>query len=87
LDTLAREEVLELIQKALAPIVGETMSAASPRAISRKLGLDREQITRPEAIALIERVCQGLIVFVGRARALAAQQEILALLPRDGQGR
>jgi hypothetical protein len=87
LDTIASEVVLELIQRTLTPIVGETMSAASPRAISRKMDLDRAQLSRQQAVALVERVCQGLIIFVGRARAVAAQEEILALLPGDGQGR
>jgi hypothetical protein len=68
--------VVELIRAAIAPIVGETMAASSPQALARKLGFEGPHLTPSQAATLIERVCQGLVVFVGRQRATSAQQEI-----------
>jgi hypothetical protein len=68
--------VVELIRAAIAPIVGETMAASSPQALARKLGFEGPHLTPSQAVTLIERVCLGLVVFVGRQRATAAQQEI-----------
>jgi hypothetical protein len=68
--------VVELIRAAIAPIVGETMAASSPQALARKLGFEGPHLTPSQAAALIERVCVGLVVFVGRQRATAAQKEI-----------
>jgi hypothetical protein len=68
--------VIELIRAALAPIVGETMAASSPAALARKLGYDGPHLTPSQAATLVERVCVGLVVFVGRQRATAAQREI-----------
>jgi hypothetical protein len=68
--------VIELIRIALAPIVGETMAGSSPVALARKLGFDGPHLTPIQAATLIERVCLGLVVFVGRQRATSAQREI-----------
>lgn len=68
--------MIELIRIAIAPIVGETMAASSPVALARKLGFEGPHLTPTQAATLIERVCRGLVVFVGRQRAEAAQQEI-----------
>lgn len=57
-------------------MVGETMAASSPRALARRLGLDGPHFTPDQANSLVEKVCQGLIVFVGRQRAVAVQKEI-----------
>jgi hypothetical protein len=74
--------VVELIRASLAPIVGETMAASSPLALARKLGFDGPHLTPAQAATLIERVCLGLVVFVGRQRAMSAQQEIEAALAK-----
>lgn len=75
-DLYSREAVIELIRAALAPIVGETMAASSPAALARKLGYEGPHLTPSQANTLVERVCVGLVVFVGRQRATAAQREI-----------
>jgi hypothetical protein len=75
-DLHTRDAVIELIRVALAPIVGETMAASSPTALARKLGFEGPHLTPSQASTLIERVCLGLVVFVGRQRASAAQREI-----------
>jgi hypothetical protein len=75
-DLHTREAVIELIRVSLAPIVGETMAASSPAALARKLGFEGPHLTPSQASTLIERVCLGLVVFVGRQRASAAQREI-----------
>ena len=72
----SREAVIELIRSAIAPIIGETMASASPQALASKLGLEGPHLTPAQAVTLIERVCQGLVVFVGRQRATTAQQDI-----------
>lgn len=66
----------ELIRAAISPIVGETMAASSPAALARKLGYEGPHLTPSQAATLVERVCLGLVVFVGRQRAEAAQHEI-----------
>ena len=75
-DLYSREAVIEVIRVSLAPIVGETMAASSPLALARKLGFDGPHLTPSQATTLVERVCLGLVVFVGRQRASAAQREI-----------
>lgn len=75
-DQHSREAVIEMIRAAIAPIVGETMAASSPQALARKLGFEGPHLTTSEARALIERVCLGLGVFVGRQRARSAREEI-----------
>jgi hypothetical protein len=75
-DLYSREAVIEMIRVSLAPIVGETMAASSPLALARKLGFDGPHLTPAQATTLVERVCQGLVVFVGRQRATFAQREI-----------
>jgi hypothetical protein len=68
--------VIELIRISLAPIGGETMGGSSPQALARKLGFEGPHLTPTQAATLIERVCLGLVVFVGRQRASGAQREI-----------
>ena len=75
-DLYSREAVIELIRASLAPIVGETMAASSPLALARKLGFEGPHLTPSQATTLVERVCLGLVVFVGRQRATYAQREI-----------
>jgi hypothetical protein len=75
-DLYSREAVIELIRASLAPIVGETMAASSPLALARKLGFEGPHLTPSQAATLVERVCLGLVVFVGRQRATFAQREI-----------
>lgn len=65
-----------MIRISLAPIVGETMAGSSPVALARKLGFEGPHLTPSQAATLIERVCLGLVVFVGRQRATSAQREI-----------
>jgi hypothetical protein len=79
----SREAVIELIRATLAPIVGETMAESSPVALARKLGFDGPHLTPSQATSLIERVCLGLVVFVGRQRATAAQREIQEALAKE----
>jgi hypothetical protein len=75
--------VIELIRIAIAPIVGETMAASSPVALARKLGLEGPHLTPSQAATLIERVCLGLVVFVGRQRASSAQRDIEQALAKE----
>jgi hypothetical protein len=84
-DLHSRETVIELIRISLAPIVGETMAASSPVALARKLGFEGPHLTPGQAATLIERVCLGLVVFVGRQRATSAQREIEEALAKGAQ--
>lgn len=82
-DLYSREAVIELIRAALSPIVGETMAASSPAALARKLGYEGPHLTPSQATTLVERVCVGLVVFVGRQRATSAQREIEEALTKE----
>src|SRR5262245_60644880 len=67
--TLSRSTVSSAIVPVLAPFIGETMARASVDAQLRKLGRSEEPLTASDVHALIEKLGQGLNVFVGRARA------------------
>jgi hypothetical protein len=61
------------------------MANTSPRAIAKRLGLDASELTHDQAQTLIEKVCQGLVVFVGRERALETQHAIRRELSGGGE--
>ncbi len=78
--SLPTERVVETIRSAIAPFVGDTMARASTVALARKLGVGGPLVTDQQALALVDKVSQGLNVFIGRDRAAQVQGEILRLL-------
>lgn len=83
-ESLSAHRVVETIRKTIAPFVGDTMARASTDTLSRKAGFDGPLVTEAQALALIEKVGQGLNIFVGRDKAGQVQEQILRLLASDG---
>lgn len=81
---LSTPGVVATIERAIAPLVGETMARASTEALRKKLGMDGPRVSDEQAQALVEKVRQGLIVFVGRERAGQVQSDILRRLAAEG---
>jgi hypothetical protein len=82
--SLSAQVVIETIRKAISPFVGDTMARASTDTLGRKVGFEGHLVSGAQALALVEKVSQGLNVFVGREKAEQVQQEILRLLAADG---
>lgn len=82
-EVLPTQRVVDAIRKTIAPFVDDTMARASTDTLSRKVGLDGPLITDEQARALVEKVGQGLNIFVGRDKAGQVQGEILRLLAAD----
>lgn len=79
-ESLSTHVVVETIRKTIAPFVGDTMARASTDTLSRKAGFDGPLVTDAQAVALVEKVGQGLNIFVGRDKAGQVQEQILLLL-------
>jgi hypothetical protein len=83
-SSLSTPGVLETIQRAIAPFVGDTMARASTEVLGKKVGVDGPRVSDEQVLALVDKVGQGLNVFIGRERALQVQDDILRLLALDG---
>ncbi len=83
-DDLPTDHLVETIRKAIAPYVGDTMARASTEALGRKVGLNGARVSGEQARTLVEKVAQGLNVFIGRDKAGQVQGEILRLLGPGG---
>lgn len=82
-QSLSARLVVETIRKTIVPFIGDTMARASTDTLSRKAGFDGPLVTDEQALALVEKVCQGLNVFVGRDKAGQVQEQILRLLAAE----
>jgi hypothetical protein len=85
---MSTEDVVEALVHVLSPYVGETMARASARAQMQKLRLDAAELDAggAQARALVEKLGQGLNVFVGRARAAAAVEAMKQSLAARAAG-
>ena len=59
----------ERIQAMIAPVLGENMARSAVQAQCQKLGIVEGVVTREQLGALIEKIGQGLNVFMGRDKA------------------
>lgn len=82
-ESLPTARVVETIRSAIAPFVGDTMARASTEALGRKLGVDGPLASDQQVLALVDKVSQGLNVFIGRERAAQVQGEILRALAAE----
>jgi hypothetical protein len=78
--------VSSAIVPVLAPYIGETMAQASVDAQLRKLGPSEDPLTATEVQTLIDKLGQGLNVFVGRTRANDVVQGMKAAVATIGLG-
>jgi hypothetical protein len=83
--SLSTPGVFDTIRRVIAPLVGETMARASTETFARKVGVSGPRVSDQQVLALVEKVGQGLTVFVGRARAGEVQEEILRVLAVSGK--
>jgi hypothetical protein len=73
---MSKSELLDALVAVLAPYLGETMARASARAHCEKLAIDGDDISTPQADALLGKLSSGLNVFIGRERAALVLQEM-----------
>jgi hypothetical protein len=81
---IPRAAVSGAIVSILAPYIGETMARASVDAQLEKLGVTNETLTAAQLASLIEKLGQGLNVFLGRSRANELVASMKALAPVGG---
>jgi hypothetical protein len=77
---------LEKIAGLLIPHLGETMARASVDRHLEKLGVPRDRVGPEHFQALVERLGQGLNVFLGRARASALVEAMHQALRDEARG-
>jgi hypothetical protein len=70
------DAVIAALTRVLAPVLGERMARASAQAHGGKLAVADGRITPDQADALVGKLNAGLIVFVGRERAVALADEM-----------
>jgi hypothetical protein len=73
---MSKIEVLDALATVLAPYLGETMARASARTHCDKLAIVGDQISPPQADALLGKLSTGLNVFIGRERAAVVLEEM-----------
>jgi hypothetical protein len=73
---MSKSEILDALVAVLAPYLGETMARASARTHCEKLAIAGDEITTPQADALLGKLSSGLNVFIGRERAAHVLEEM-----------
>lgn len=66
---MAHEDVVEAIEAALSPYLGEAMARAATRDQCRRMGLEGGALDGGQVEALLARMGAGLHLFVGRDQA------------------
>jgi hypothetical protein len=77
----------ERIQAMIAPVLGETMARSAVQAQCQKLGITDGVATREQLGALVEKIGQGLNVFMGRDKAQQLVGQMRDALTRGEAGR
>ena len=73
--------VSESLVSVLAPYIGENMARASVGMHLQKLGLSGAPLTPGQVETLIDRLGQGLKVFLGKSKAAAVVASMKAVVP------
>lgn len=81
---MSKNEVLDALVVVLAPYLGETMARASARTHCEKLAIQGNEISTPQADALLGKLSSGLNVFIGRERAALVLQEMKTAVAAQG---
>jgi hypothetical protein len=68
-DTFNRHRVLTIVESTITPYIGRAMAQASTKVHCEKLGFVSENMTQAEVKALLERIGQAMLVFVGKEKA------------------
>jgi len=79
---------MRLIERVVAPDLGETLARASARAQCEALGYSGDTITSAQLESLLEKLGKGMRVFVGGPRATVLLDKIregVATLAREEQ--
>ncbi len=74
----------ESLVSILAPYIGENMARASVGLHLQKLGLAGAPLTPGQVETLIDRLGQGLNVFLGKSKAAAVVASMKAAVPAGG---
>jgi hypothetical protein len=82
---IPRTTVAGTLTSVLAPYLGDTMARASVESQLEKLGFAEQALTWEQLTTLVEKLGQGLNVFLGRARASSLVETMkTALAPAEG---
>jgi hypothetical protein len=74
--TIDRAAAMKLIERVVAPDLGETLARASARAQCEALGYSDDTITSEQLEAVLEKLGKGMRVFVGGPRATVLVDKI-----------
>lgn len=80
-------DAIDVITRAMAPYVGDTMARASTLAHARRLGIGGPTVEPTDVEALLQGISNGLNVFLGKVRSAEAVRsawEALADLRKAG---
>ena len=83
-DTFNKQRVLTIVESTITPYIGRTMAQASTKVHCEKLGFVSENMTQAEVKALMERIGQAMLVFVGKEKAEQLLGEINATIGLGG---
>jgi hypothetical protein len=81
---MSRAAACGAIVSILAPYIGATMAQASVEAQLQKLGLTGDMLTATQVATLVDKLGQGLNVFLGRSRANELVASMKAAMIVDG---
>jgi hypothetical protein len=83
-DRIDRARALEVVERAIAPFVGETLARASTRAHCERLGLTGTSVSPAALETVLEQVAKGMRVFVGSRQTAEVMDRIRADVARLG---
>ena len=82
--TFDKQRVLTIVESTITPYIGRAMAQAATKVQCEKLGFDSENMTQTEVKALLERIGQAMLVFVGKEKADQLLVEINATIGLGG---
>jgi hypothetical protein len=80
-----RNAVASTLAAILAPYLGENMARASVASQLERLGMAQDTLTAAQMATLVEKIGQGLNVFLGRARASSLVDAMKAAVTQPGK--
>jgi hypothetical protein len=67
--TFDKQRILTTVENTITPYIGRAMAQASTKVHCEKLGFVSDNMTQSEVKALLERIGQAMLVFVGKEKA------------------
>lgn len=80
---MERSPVIQVIQTALTPYVGQLMARTSVEGHCKRLGLDMSRLEGAGMEQLLQQIALGLNIFIGREKSQAVMSDLRASLGRE----